>query len=119
MGGRNRWQNNHASHGNRCALLLNKQNNNHSLLDPLEYRLVHSQTYLKVSQVQIQSAVVSLVRVENVILLANTNALMDADQPKTRRESKKFTKDKKDTCYSSKHIRQVEAAKEKNKSKNK
>lgn len=36
---------------------------------------------------------------------------MDSE-PKTRRESKKSAKDKargKDTCYSSKHIRQMEA----------
>lgn len=36
------------------------------------------------------------------------------DDPKTRRESKKSAKEKakgKDTCYSSKHIRQLEALK--------
>jgi hypothetical protein len=38
-------------------------------------------------------------------------------QPKTRRESKKSAKDKargKDTCYSSKHVRQLETLREKN-----
>ena len=38
------------------------------------------------------------------------------DDPKTRRESKKSAKDKakgKDTCYSSKHVRQLEALKAK------
>lgn len=37
-------------------------------------------------------------------------------EPKTRRESKKSAKDKakgKDTCYSAKHIRQIEALKAK------
>lgn len=41
---------------------------------------------------------------------------MDSD-PKTRRESKKSSKDKargKDTCYSAKRIRQLEALQEKN-----
>jgi hypothetical protein len=33
---------------------------------------------------------------------------MDSD-PKTRRESKKSAKDKKESCYSSKHVRQLEA----------
>jgi hypothetical protein len=40
------------------------------------------------------------------------------DEPKTRRESKKSAKDKasgKDTCYSSKHIRTMEALQEKKK----
>jgi hypothetical protein len=39
------------------------------------------------------------------------------DEPKTRRESKKSAKDKaagKDTCYSAKRIRQMEALQEKN-----
>ena len=38
------------------------------------------------------------------------------DEPKTRKESRKSAKDKakgKDTCYSSKHVRQLEALKEK------
>lgn len=42
---------------------------------------------------------------------------MDSD-PKTRRESKKSAKDKakgKDTCYSAKHVRQLQALKEKQK----
>lgn len=41
---------------------------------------------------------------------------MDSE-PKTRRESKKSAKDKargKDTCYSTKHIRQMESLREKN-----
>lgn len=40
---------------------------------------------------------------------------MDKEPPKTRRESKKTGKEKakgKDTCYSAKHIRQLEALKE-------
>lgn len=46
---------------------------------------------------------------------------MDSD-PKTRRESKKSAKDKargKDTCYSAKRIRQLEALQEKNVGNNK
>lgn len=46
---------------------------------------------------------------------------MDSE-PKTRRESKKSAKDKaqgKDTCYSAKRIRQLEALQEKNADKNK
>jgi hypothetical protein len=42
---------------------------------------------------------------------------MDQD-PKTRRESKKSAKEKakgKDTCYSAKHVRQLEALKDKKK----
>jgi hypothetical protein len=42
------------------------------------------------------------------------------NQPKTRRESKKSAKEKaqgKNTIYSSKHVRQMEALKEKQKSK--
>jgi hypothetical protein len=42
---------------------------------------------------------------------------MDRDTPKTRKESKKSAKDKasgKDTCYSSKRVRQMEAMVEKN-----
>jgi len=42
---------------------------------------------------------------------------MDQD-PKTRKESKKSAKDKakgKDTCYSAKHVRQLEALKDKKK----
>ena len=42
------------------------------------------------------------------------------DDPKTRRESKKSAKEKaqgKNTIYSSKHVRQMEALKEKQKSK--
>lgn len=42
------------------------------------------------------------------------------DNPKTRRELKKSPKEKaqgKDTCYSSKHIRQMQREKEKNKPK--
>jgi hypothetical protein len=42
---------------------------------------------------------------------------MDRDTPKTRKESKKSAKDKasgKDTCYSSKRVRQMEAMAEKN-----
>jgi hypothetical protein len=38
------------------------------------------------------------------------------NQPKTRRESKKSAKEKasgKDTCYSSKHVRQMEALQDK------
>ena len=41
---------------------------------------------------------------------------MDRDPPKTRKESKKSAKDKaygKDTIYSAKHVRQMEALKEK------
>ena len=34
-------------------------------------------------------------------------------EPKTRRESKKFAKDKAQTCYSAKRIRQIEAFQEK------
>jgi hypothetical protein len=40
------------------------------------------------------------------------------NQPKTRKESKKSAKEKaagKDTCYSSKHVRQMEALQEKRK----
>jgi hypothetical protein len=42
---------------------------------------------------------------------------MDQD-PKTRKQSKKSAKDKakgKDTCYSAKHVRQLEALKDKKK----
>lgn len=42
---------------------------------------------------------------------------MDSD-PKTRKESKKSAKDKangKDTCYSAKHVRQLQALNEKRK----
>lgn len=41
---------------------------------------------------------------------------MDKEPPKTRKESKKSAKDKakgKDTCYSAKHIRQMESNKRK------
>jgi hypothetical protein len=44
------------------------------------------------------------------------------NEPKTRRESKKSAKDKvrgKDTCYSAKRIRQMEALQEKNAGNNK
>lgn len=44
------------------------------------------------------------------------------NEPKTRRESKKSAKEKaqgKDTCYSAKRIRQLEALQEKNADKNK
>lgn len=44
------------------------------------------------------------------------------NEPKTRRESKKSAKDKaqgKDTCYSAKRIRQLEALQEKNAGNNK
>lgn len=43
---------------------------------------------------------------------------MDRDPPKTRRESKKSAKEKargKETIYSNKHVRQMEALKEKKK----
>lgn len=44
------------------------------------------------------------------------------NEPKTRRETKKSAKDKaagKDTCYSAKRIRQLEALQEKNAGNNK